>query len=174
MVPMFALAMAVSSGARRGRKFTSSRAEAPRIEFGAGSGTDDEKEPPGAWAPSRGSLAGEILFVSNNRASARWRSEAESYISCGKLFSLCSIFWLLVFQSDMIAHQKEIQEVPLGRNTGDGYRIGAVRERTQFKRDDGLWQKRDELNGEFMEVKDDGTPFKGVAKEPDGRDTPNA
>ena len=62
----------------------------------------------------------------------------------------------------------------MGKNTGDGYRIGAVRERTQFKRDDGNWQKRDELTGEFMEVKDDGRPLKGVAKEPDGRDTPNA
>ena len=39
---------------------------------------------------------------------------------------------------------------------------------------DGNWQKRDEGTGHFMSVKDDGEPFKGVAKEPDGRDTPNA
>jgi hypothetical protein len=62
----------------------------------------------------------------------------------------------------------------MGVNTGKGYRVGAVRERTQFKRDDGTWQKRDELTGEFMGVKSDGAPFKGVAKEPDGRDTPDA
>jgi len=46
--------------------------------------------------------------------------------------------------------------------------------RTQFERPDGNWQKRDERSGEFMTVKDDGKPFKGVAKEPDGRDTENA
>jgi hypothetical protein len=76
---MFALAMAASSGARRGReKSPGSRAEAPRIpeckfragEPGAGFGTDDEKEPFDSAqdrpsAESRESLAGEILFVSN-------------------------------------------------------------------------------------------------------------
>lgn len=61
----------------------------------------------------------------------------------------------------------------MGVNTGDGYRIGAVRSRTQFERSDGHWQKRDENTGQFMEVKDDGQPFKGVAREPDGRDTDN-
>ena len=62
----------------------------------------------------------------------------------------------------------------MGTNTGDGFRRGAVRGRTQFQRPDGRWQKRNEANGELMEVKDDGTPFKGVAKEPDGRDTENS
>lgn len=62
----------------------------------------------------------------------------------------------------------------MSRNTGDGYRIGAVRGRTQYQRQDGNWQKRDEGSGLFMEVKNDGRPFKGVAKEPDGRDTSNA
>lgn len=60
------------------------------------------------------------------------------------------------------------------KNTDDGYRKGAVTGRTQYKRPDGLWQKRDERTGRLMSVKDDGKPFKGVAKEPDGRDTPNA
>lgn len=59
----------------------------------------------------------------------------------------------------------------MGKNTGDGYRKGAVKDRTQFQRDDGLWQKRDEGSGRFMEVKQSDGPFKGVAKEPDGRDT---
>jgi hypothetical protein len=34
--------------------------------------------------------------------------------------------------------------------------------------------RSDERTGHFMEVKNDGTRFKGVAREPDGRDTPNA
>lgn len=62
----------------------------------------------------------------------------------------------------------------MGTNTGKGYRQGAVRGRTQFERPDGNYQKRNERTGEFMEVKSGGKPFKGVAKEPDGRDTPNA
>ena len=65
-------------------------------------------------------------------------------------------------------------EMAMAKNTGDGFRRGAVTGRTQFQRDDGLFQKRDERTGHFMEVKDDGTKFKGVATEPDGRDTPNA
>jgi hypothetical protein len=62
----------------------------------------------------------------------------------------------------------------MAKNTGDGYRRGAVTARTQFQRPDGHWQKRDERTGQLMSVKDDCTPFKGVAKEPDGRDTDNA
>ena len=62
----------------------------------------------------------------------------------------------------------------MAKNTGKNFRRGAVTARTQFQRDDGLWQKRDERTGQFMSVKDDGTPFKGVAKEPDGRDTENS
>ena len=62
----------------------------------------------------------------------------------------------------------------MAKNTGDGFRRGAVAGRTQFQRPDRLWQKRDERTGHLMSVKDDGEPFKGVAREPDGRDTPNA
>jgi hypothetical protein len=62
----------------------------------------------------------------------------------------------------------------MARNTGSGFRRGAVTGRTQFQRTDGNWQKRDERTGRLMGVKDDDRPFKGVAKEPDGRDTPNA
>ena len=62
----------------------------------------------------------------------------------------------------------------MASNTGKGFRRGAVTARTQFQRPDGLWQKRDERSGHLMAVKDDGTPFKGVAREPDGRDTPGA
>lgn len=62
----------------------------------------------------------------------------------------------------------------MAKNTGSNFRRGAVTGRTQFERPDGHWQKRDERTGQLMSVKNDGNPFKGVAKEPDGRDTPNA
>ncbi len=59
----------------------------------------------------------------------------------------------------------------MGKNTGNDYRIGAVKGRTQFQHGNGDWQKRDESTGQFMERKQSDGPFKGVAKEPDGRDT---
>ncbi|GLK77818.1 hypothetical protein GCM10008171_30720 [Methylopila jiangsuensis] len=59
----------------------------------------------------------------------------------------------------------------MAKNTGEGHRNGAVTARTQFERPDGHWQKRDERTGQLMEVKQSEGPFKGVAKEPDGRDT---
>lgn len=62
----------------------------------------------------------------------------------------------------------------MAKNTGDDYRKGAVTGRTQFQHDNGAWQKRNEHTGEFMERKSTIGPFKGVAKEPDGRDTPNS
>lgn len=49
---------------------------------------------------------------------------------------------------------------------GDGYRNGAVRDRSQThnpKTD--TWVKRDSDTGRFIDVKKDGTPFKGVRKE---------
>lgn len=61
-------------------------------------------------------------------------------------------------------------EATMGKNTGEGYRVGAVRGRTQFQHENGDWQKRDEGSGRFMERKSTEGPFKGVAKEPDGRD----
>lgn len=62
----------------------------------------------------------------------------------------------------------------MGKNTGEGYRRGAVRSRTQFQQPNGDWQKRDESTGQLMERKSSPGPFKGVAKEPDGRDTENS
>jgi len=62
----------------------------------------------------------------------------------------------------------------MAKNTGHGFRKGAVTGRTQFERPDGKWQKRDERTGQLMEVKQTPGPHKGVAKEPDGRDTPNS
>lgn len=49
---------------------------------------------------------------------------------------------------------------------GDGHRNGAVRRRSQVKNPvTGLWVKRNKDNGQFMDNKMDGTPFKGVRKE---------
>jgi hypothetical protein len=62
----------------------------------------------------------------------------------------------------------------MAKNTGDGFRRGAVTARTQFQRPDGHWQKRDERSGQLMGVKNDGRPYKGVAREPDGRDGPSS
>lgn len=62
----------------------------------------------------------------------------------------------------------------MATNTGNDYRKGSVTGRTQMEREDGTHQKRDERTGEFMEVKQSPGKFKGVAKEPDGRDTDNS
>lgn len=48
----------------------------------------------------------------------------------------------------------------------DNSRIGMVRQRSQaFNPVTGTWVKRDTETGRFMDVKSDGTPFKGVRKE---------
>lgn len=63
----------------------------------------------------------------------------------------------------------------MAKNTGEGSRKGAVRDRTQTDNPrTGKWVERDEekgspSRGEFRNVKEDGKPFKGVAKEPDKR-----
>jgi hypothetical protein len=50
--------------------------------------------------------------------------------------------------------------------TGDGHRNGAVRDRSQvFNPVTEQWVKRDTETGKFMDVKQDGEPFKGVRKE---------
>ena len=65
----------------------------------------------------------------------------------------------------------------MAKNTGSGTRSGAVTGRTQVKNPvTGDYVKRDETEGsptkgKFLDVKQDGTKFKGVAVEPDGRRT---
>ena len=50
--------------------------------------------------------------------------------------------------------------------SGDGHRNGAVKDRSQaFNPVTKQWIKRDSDTGRFMDVKKDGTPFKGVRKE---------
>lgn len=59
----------------------------------------------------------------------------------------------------------------MAKNTGKNRRIGSIDARTQIKNPKtDLWTKRSRKDGgKFMDVKSDGEPFKGVAKEPDGR-----
>ena len=65
----------------------------------------------------------------------------------------------------------------MAKNTGKGSRIGSVSERSQVQNPvTGEWVKRDDSEdgkGRFMDVKEDGEKFKGVATEPDGRRTPH-
>lgn len=50
--------------------------------------------------------------------------------------------------------------------TGDNARKGAVRDRSQtYNPKTEQWVKRDTETGKFMDVKQNGTPFKGVRKE---------
>jgi hypothetical protein len=66
---------------------------------------------------------------------------------------------------------RRLENMAMAKNTGKDFRQGPVTARTQVKRPDGHFQKRDERTGQLMEVKQTPGPFKGVAKEPDGRDT---
>ncbi|MGL5439359.1 MAG: hypothetical protein ACRDA4_03105 [Filifactoraceae bacterium] len=51
-------------------------------------------------------------------------------------------------------------------STGDGHRHGAVEGRSQtYTPKTEQWVNRDANTGRFMDVKQDGTPFKGVRKE---------
>ena len=53
----------------------------------------------------------------------------------------------------------------MAKNTGDNSRIGAVKDRSQFRAPNGNYVKRNESNGQFMAQKTSGGKFKGVRKE---------
>ena len=54
----------------------------------------------------------------------------------------------------------------MAKNTGNGYRRGAVDNRSQVHNPvTGQWVKRNAETGQFMDVKQNGDPFKGVRKE---------
>ena len=54
--------------------------------------------------------------------------------------------------------------------TGDGHRVGAVKERSQVQNPKTRnWTKRNTTTGQFMAVKVDGTKFKGVRREKGGK-----
>lgn len=58
----------------------------------------------------------------------------------------------------------------MATNTGKGSRRGSVDDRTQTKNPKtDNWTKRNTDTGRFMDQKKGGEPFKGVAKELDGR-----
>lgn len=57
----------------------------------------------------------------------------------------------------------------MAKNTGEGFRRGSVDNRTQTQAPNGDHVKRNTDTGRFMDQKEGGKPFKGVAKEPDGR-----
>lgn len=58
---------------------------------------------------------------------------------------------------------------PMAKNTGKAHRKGSVTDRTQTRTSLGNWVKRDTKTGRFKDQKRDGDPFRGVAKEKDGR-----
>jgi hypothetical protein len=54
----------------------------------------------------------------------------------------------------------------MAKNTGNNYRQGAVKGRSQtYNPQNGTYIKRSSETGQFMDVKSNGTPFKGVTKE---------
>ncbi len=54
----------------------------------------------------------------------------------------------------------------MAKNTGEGFRRGPVDKRSQVKNPKtDQYVKRDTETGKFMDVKQDGKPFKGVRKE---------
>jgi hypothetical protein len=54
----------------------------------------------------------------------------------------------------------------MAKNTGEGFRRGAVKGRSQVENPlSGHYTKRDAATGEFMDQKADQKPFKGVRKE---------
>ncbi|NEO86007.1 MAG: hypothetical protein F6J87_17385 [Spirulina sp. SIO3F2] len=58
----------------------------------------------------------------------------------------------------------------MAKNTGKGSRKGSVNDRSQtYNSKTESWVKRNTETGQFMDQKADGKPFKGVAKEEDGR-----
>ncbi len=55
----------------------------------------------------------------------------------------------------------------MAKNTGNGYRQGPVRGRTQScNPTTDAWTKRDTATGQFIDQKADGEKFKGVSREP--------
>ena len=57
----------------------------------------------------------------------------------------------------------------MAKNTGSGHRNGSVTGRTQNTAPNGNAIKRDADTGRIMDQKTTDGPYKGVAKEPDGR-----
>ncbi|OOF35289.1 hypothetical protein BZJ21_00825 [Salinivibrio costicola subsp. alcaliphilus] len=69
-----------------------------------------------------------------------------------------------MYDQSMLKTKKE-ENMAKNGVSGDNRRHGAVRERSQTQTASGHWVKRDAHTGRFMNVKQDGSPFKGVRKE---------
>lgn len=71
--------------------------------------------------------------------------------------------------STVLVHQlinfKGTQTMATNPPKGDGHRNGSVRDRSQTQTPSGHYVKRNTGNGQFMDVKSDMKPFKGVRKE---------
>ncbi len=80
-----------------------------------------------------------------------------------------------IIQKRLFIHEKNARQwcrhnkgVNMARNLpyGDNHRIGAVRSRSQtLNPKTNLFTKRNTETGRFMDVKQNGAPFKGVRKE---------
>lgn len=65
--------------------------------------------------------------------------------------------------------QRVEPEYQMAKNSGRGFRRGAVTRRSQTRNPlTGGWTKRDTGNGMFVDAKSDKAPFKGVRKEARG------
>jgi hypothetical protein len=54
----------------------------------------------------------------------------------------------------------------MAKNTGDGFRRGEIRQRSQFFNPlTQQWAKRDAETGEIISVKESGEPYKGIRRE---------
>jgi hypothetical protein len=60
---------------------------------------------------------------------------------------------------------KKVNIMATNPPSGDGHRKGMVKGRSQTKTPSGHYVKRDTETGQFMDVKSDKKPFKGVRKE---------
>ena len=70
-----------------------------------------------------------------------------------------------------IALLREAYDADMAKNTGSGHRKGAVKGRTQTQTSSGHYVKRDAISGRFLDVKKDGSPFKGVRRESERRES---
>jgi hypothetical protein len=84
------------------------------------------------------------------------------------IFECFSSIWIKISLKTYWYVHKILKKKIMATNppSGDGHRNGAVRNRSQvYNPKTEQWVKRDKDTGRFMDVKQDGTPFKGVRKE---------
>ncbi len=97
------------------------------------------------------------VFLARDHPACAWRNQRETNVGVVRLSINEEGGWFMA------------------KNTGEGRRDGAVDDRSQVKNPKtGQYVKRNRDpdsagNGQFMDVKQDGTKFEGVAEEPDGR-----